>query len=231
LVDFSPEVNPLYYFNTLFDTDFGLIRLLSREYRADVFDLSALDLPDRALKWLLINRTEVNPLYAVLIDDLGEKDTMDLYLQFMDQRYEDILKLSPFTGIGELFVQSPLVLNDITPTVSFNNDLEKQYLKSFLESNGIKDFEYKEVDAENLNCSKYNPIVIKDCRELGLYRNYEAHVIYLCRYKFNVTAIDGQEIIDPARAILLNQCSVNIIDVYRGISTDYNTKKGRQDNE
>jgi hypothetical protein len=228
LVDFSPEVNPLYYFNTLFDTDYGLIRLLSREYRADIFDVDALDFPDMRLKWLLINREDINPLNAVLLEDIGDKEVNDLYDQFMDQRYEDILKLSPFTGIGDLFVQSPVVLNDIFPTVSFNNDLEKQHLRSFLDSRGYKSFEYREVNAKNLNCDKYNPIIIKDGKELGLYRNYTGHSIYLCRYNFNSAVIDGVEVIEPNRAILLHNCSVSIIDVYRNITTDYNKKGSKQ---
>ena len=50
-IDFSPNIRPLFPFNVIFDTDFGLIRLIRDEYADDkVFDLDVLNLPDDELK-------------------------------------------------------------------------------------------------------------------------------------------------------------------------------------
>ena len=52
----SVEFNQLIPFNLIFDTDFGLIKLISKEYRADLFDKSVLDADDATIKELLVTR-------------------------------------------------------------------------------------------------------------------------------------------------------------------------------
>ena len=97
----SIEFNQLIPFNLIFDTDFGLIKLISKEYRADLFDKSVLDSDDSVIANLLIARPFENPLCILTEYNSETKKILDdYYLEFMDTRYDDILKLSVFTGIG-----------------------------------------------------------------------------------------------------------------------------------
>jgi hypothetical protein len=216
MTDLSPDIHPLYNFKTIFDIDFGLIRLIRDEYRANIFDLSVLDLPDQELKQKLVDRTDMNPLSICIETDMDGEEMMDLYNQFINQRYPDILERSAFTGIGELFVSSPVVLSDITTSVVFSNDLERAHLKKKLKEAKI-DMEYKEYDQKNMNCKGFDPIVIKDCTELADYRNYDGHMIYLPRYGFTAIYTEEAVLLEPVRAFLLNQCQVNFIDIYKDL--------------
>ena len=90
-VSFEPELRPLFPFNTIYDTDFGLIKLIQKEYRnEEVFNISILDLSDDELKDLLVKRNRINPL-CIIMNKYNDNVARDYYDQFMEREYNKIL--------------------------------------------------------------------------------------------------------------------------------------------
>jgi hypothetical protein len=218
MIDLAPDIHPLFSFGAIFDTDFGLIKLLKDQYRAEsTFDLSVLDLPDDDLKKILVSRKDINPLSVCMLDYENNKELAnDYYDQFMDNEIVNILDRSAFTAIGRLFILCPTASDDICPAVSFRNKYEVEFLRNQILGSEYK-IDYDEVMETNLNCSGYDPIIVKDCMEFATYRNYDGHNIYLPRYGFNMIHQDGKELVEPTIAIgfLRHQCIVSFIDVYK----------------
>ena len=213
-IDFSPNIRPLFPFNVIFDTDFGLIRLIRDEYADDkVFDLDVLNLPDDELKEVLVKRTHVNP-FIVCMKKFDNETALEYYNQFFEREYTTILENSIITGIGTLFSSLP-VIKDIVPTVHAQQQIELDFLKAALKN----PFKYNEVlgPCSKIDCSNYDPIIIKNGTELLGYRNYDGHMIYIPRYGFN-TRMDNnmREMVEPAKAYMLvmKHCNAQIIDVY-----------------
>ena len=226
-VSFEPQIRPLFPFNTIFDTDFGLIKLIQQDYRnEDVFDLQILDLPDDDIKDLLVKRTRVNPL-QIIMKEYNENTAREYYNQFMEREYTTILEKSAFTGIGKLFVSVP-IMKDIIPTVWAIQQIELDFLKAALKN----PMEYHEVLGDLVYCNEYDPIVVKDASEIIMnYRNIEGHTIYLPRYGFNTHIEDGEELIEPSKAYVLSSayCTAQVIDVY--IHDGKNKEKGNKSDE
>lgn len=211
-VSFEPELRPLFPFNTIYDTDFGLIKLIQKEYRnEEVFNISILDLSDDELKDLLVKRHRVNPL-CIIMNKYNDNVARDYYDQFMEREYNKILLNSAFTGIGKLFVSVP-VIKDIIPTVWAQKQEELDFLKAALK-NPMK---YNEVLGDYVDCESYDPVVVKNGTEIIMnYKNIYGSTIYLPRYGFNTVIDNGVEYVEDSRAYVISKarCNVEMIDVY-----------------
>lgn len=89
-------------FDMVIDPEMGLMKLIEFEYRDNFFNIKALGI-DELTQIYLRQRQMKNPLSIIIEDENVTIDTMnDLYHQFMEKRYDDILKLSPNTGLFHL---------------------------------------------------------------------------------------------------------------------------------
>ena len=109
-------------FDLVVDTDFGLIKLIQEEYRADIFDKTVLDSDDESIKRYLVKRTTPNPL-SILTSD---KSIDEFYAQFIDREYETIFDRSVMTGIGE-FCINLLVFSDFELYIQYTGDKDRQF--------------------------------------------------------------------------------------------------------
>ena len=89
-------------FDMVIDPEMGLMKLIEFEYRDNFFNIKALGI-DELTQIYLRQRQMKNPLSIIIEDENVTIDTMnDLCHQFMQKRYEDVLKLSPNTGLFHL---------------------------------------------------------------------------------------------------------------------------------
>lgn len=210
----SIEFNQLIPFNLIFDTDFGLIKLISKEYRADLFDKSVLDSDDSTIVNLLIMRPFENPL-CILADYNSEtKKTLDdYYFEFMDTRYKDILKLSVFTGIGS-YALGLEDLKEITTYIYCKSKDEEDYLNE-----KCGEYEYKVVTPGTIGkLSQYDPVFVKSGFDYpaksGLLTGHQLIVI---RYGFNAYYDGDTEYVDYAKAsTVFKDCRISMADLYGG---------------
>ena len=198
----------LFSFNMLYDTDMGLIRLISESFRADIFDQSVLDSDDTTILKLLLRRTHVNPI-SILTQD---KSALEYYDQFMNEMYNDILVRSEPTNVIAI-LQACLSIGGFDVYIQYNNELELEILQRLYSGCTF-------ATREQIDCSDIDILYVKSIPDLIRFRNCNYVNIYLARYGFNVR-LDGQgmEVIDSSAAHVLfvtNQC--NIIDIYKDIS-------------
>ena len=139
-------------FDLIFDTDFGLIKLIQNEFMdPDIFNVHMLnDMDDDSIVNYCVNRIYENPLYG--LSNLKHEELDELYEDFMKTKYKEILELSNKTYLGTMF-------------------------QSFCNTQGLKVFVYytSDLELEKLSDSPFNLV---DCREremnLREMKNYDA---------------------------------------------------------
>jgi hypothetical protein len=202
-----------------------LIRLIAKEYRADIFDKSVLDADDVTLVNLILKRPFENPL-CLLTDYTEETKDMldDYYTEFMGTRYDDILRLSPFTSIGDYCMGFDQSLQEVTPYILCEVQEQEDYLQE--KCNG-----YRYVAASLKTLGKlddYDPIFVKSGFEYPI-GSLRGHALYIARYGFNVSYADGKEYIDYAKAAtIFSDSTIATIDVYGG-QNERNDEYGSED--
>ena len=202
--------NILIPLDLLVDTDFGLIKLIQKEYRSDIFDKNVLDSDDDTIKRLLVRRTNPNPL-SILTDN---EDIDEYYNQFFDQRMDDIYALSIITGIGEFCVNA-LVFGDFKLYIQYTNEAEEELAKQMAKN-------ISPTDATTIDKAKVIPsdyvIFVKNVMDLLTYKDLNGTNIYVARYAFNVHMANGkEELAEDKFGTFFITNMLKILDVYKGI--------------
>ena len=91
-------------FDMVIDTEMGLMKLIEFEYNNNFFYNHLLG-NDEYVKLLLRDREKRNPLSIIAKNGTSEEELDDMYRQFMETRYNDILRLSPNTNPWESTLQ------------------------------------------------------------------------------------------------------------------------------
>jgi hypothetical protein len=158
----SIKFTPLISFDTILDLDAGLIELIRREYAdPDVFDIELLKLPDSVLVSNLYYRPYKNPLYTIRnrnmkLNNDNIKLLDDYYLEFMKERYDDILQYAIRTDMDELIVKFDKA-KDITVYIMVNTEREAKQIQTIDELSKIPIVYLSTVDDSNT----YNQIYLK----------------------------------------------------------------------
>ena len=118
-------------FDVLCDIDSGLMMLVNFEYHNDnYFRFPLFTLKEEEFAYVMTRRREKNPLYLISNGTLEEETLNNLYIEFMDKEYEQILKLSRFTSIADVIeLRNYLSDNTLTYTVICNRKEEIDILK------------------------------------------------------------------------------------------------------
>lgn len=207
----------------MIDMDFGLIKLVQEEYRADIFDKNVLDSDDNTIKQLLVRRTNPNPL-SILTDN---KDIDEYYNQFLDERYIDIYRRSRVTGIGD-FCINLLVFSDFSLHLQYTNENEKMIVEKTI--NALNSKPVYDINRDDVVPYDYVSIFVKNIMDLLNYRDLNAISIYVARYAFNFKIDDGKEVFaeDKFGAFFITN-ELKTLDVYKGISIyDLEEDNGRK---
>lgn len=217
----SGVMAPLIPFNCVFDTDFGLLTLINKEYfDSSVFSIDFFN-QNSSIKNLvraLYEREEENPLSVCLLPE--KKDLSEsLYKDFISKRYDSILKLSMPTevyNILELFKLS----GDIKPTIVCESEIEEQFLDKFKVTKGIQKIRVEELKEVNF----YQQFYFKSINDFYsdiISEFIDTKMIYIADYKFNVD--EERNIKDNKNTLLmgLSRNKFRLFEIY-----DRNNLKG-----
>lgn len=128
------SINPLFDFQILCDTDLGLYRLIKRDfYDRSIFNNYLFDSNDlKFIKTMIMCRDKVNPLHIFCKENVMTDEELDnLYEQFLTEEYDNILKLSPPTGIMSIASLSNSFDNVVYGTVLCKTEQEKQWIEKY----------------------------------------------------------------------------------------------------
>lgn len=183
--------NILVSFDSVIDTDIGLMRLIKKDYNTDFFYQGILDSPEYIWKHLLELRPVPNPLYIIMDDETEEQtETMNnIYKQFMEEEYKKILELSPLGPLALIANANAYSDNLISLTVICKSQMEKDILK-------IKEVKFHEAiisDRKDIYTPNYEVIAEKNVWDLKQYVNLERNTLMIPDYRFNVLVVPGYE--------------------------------------
>lgn len=156
----SQSMVPLIMFDTIVDTDIGLLYLIYNEYLdGTVFNKELWEKPIDEILNIIYYRKTKNPLIPFsIIDDIQELDS--LYDDFINKRYIDILWKSVTTEMYNL-VKLFLETSEIVVYIGYRNELEKEI-----------------IDSDPV-LSKVTSININSLSKEDLYKNFKQ---YYCKY-------------------------------------------------
>ena len=192
-------------FNMVLDVEVGLIRLIKYDYsQNEIFDQAILSNEDNIFfKDILSKRMNRNPLTAIATDKYIDNLTLldDLYNQFMKEKYDEILELSPPTSLFDMLNLSVSFKADgIACTIWCKYTKEKDVYKSRLGSR-CNSF-IIEPSMSNIDLSPYGSIYINDYRDALFFSNLKGKNIFVSDYRYNFE--------DDTKKILLNDVSDEI---------------------
>lgn len=205
---FEYSSNVLIEFDTIVDTDIGLIRTIDKWYcDKNIFFSSVTSMDDTHLKGLLQRKTTMNPLQVILKDESDIEGMNSLYTKFIAEEYNNILKYSALTSMYDstiLFVQTR---GTIGVNVLCRNDKEesllKEIFKDFINSITI----VRMPDNKRLNVSKYSEIFVKNIFSLISFDELEGKNIFIA----NMVGNYDQPMYELAKTIVPNK---TVGDIY-----------------
>lgn len=201
-------------FDMVLDIDLGLWKLIQSQYpNYNFFHKSIIEERDmNFMKYAITARNEINPLCLFLKNDyISSADS--LYNEFMENHYDDILKLSVNTAIFNMIRRSRYI-NDV---LRFDIICNKQSQKTELEKR-FKKFDIKPTtimidDLKKLDISSYGSIYIKNIQDIFNYQKFEGKNVIIGNYRFNFEKGTDIPLKESASQILLEN-PIQIIDVH-----------------
>ena len=179
---------PLFSFDSLFDSDVGLIKLIDMGYASEeYFDIDFFKQYDnnRSIVNILYKRKEVNPLLLCL----KNKDHADLlYKKFFEEKYVDILKLSVFTGVFYLLLAT-LEMDDIRPSIVYKSDIEADFLSIIDPISTVPKIDIRELVEDKKKIFNYKQFYFKRTDDIyinSILPSLIENSIYFLDYGFNV---------------------------------------------
>ena len=209
-------IKPLIPFNCIIDSDVGLIELIRSEYRSpDMFDIGLLDSFSSQLDLLkfLYHRKSINPLIPFMINKEDNKTADDLYMQFMDKQYSEILQRSPLTGLYKL-ANLCNHSEEVASTISFSNDIEESIINKDPVLKRIKKVSIGDIP---YNCNNLDVFFFKSTIDPYLHISIpilRSKNINILDYDYNFEE-DGNLIVSKDIAIAeMSRCRFNVINAY-----------------
>lgn len=192
----TSNLNILASFDSIVDTDMGLLRLIRMDYNTDFFFPGIVNNEEDNQHYVLSLRDNPNPLSVVMDYETDEeKEVADnLFKQFKDQEYQKILDLSPLSTFNMIIDSGSYLNPDMLRVDVYCNTQEEADILS------VKEVKYRDsiiVERDknniykNININKYNAVVVKDLSELDYIYNLKGKIIYIPSYHFNVASIEG----------------------------------------
>lgn len=202
-------------FNMIVDTDLGLWKLIQDQYPNTNFFYQGL-IYERDLnfmKYFMVSRLDKNPLKSLMKPDyISQADS--LYDEFMDTKYDEILKLSENTGIFELICRSKGVNDVMRFTVLCKDQREVDEVLKRFSRYKVKISTIIYEDLKKVDISSYGSIYIKDIHDFFLYNKVEGKNVIVGNYGFNLEAgINNATLLEPSRAITMSNV-IQLVDMH-----------------
>lgn len=178
------KINVLMPFDVVLDLDMGLAMLLYFKYDNPEYIKTDLMKDENLLKQTLVYRSDENPL-SVLYKYPEDKETVDsLYDQFLEQEYDEILKLSNLTDLINLFkLTNKIKDNDLNFTILCPSEKEQAIFKQ-------RRVPIKTIvaDREKLDLTPYGNIYLRTPSDLLAFDKDQIYTknIFVANYDFNL---------------------------------------------
>lgn len=208
---------PLIPFNCIFDTDYGLLKLIYSEYLdPSIFDIEWFRKHNRICDMVscLYERKFPNPLSLCLLDREDKDNFVDeLYKSFIEEKYNEILSNSIRTEIFNLLSLFN-ISKDVKTTIVYSNSLELEYMELIKELKIIPKISFTEL-AETIDIYQqfYFKSIIDDDYINIIADSLKVKNIYLANYPFNN---EGHfvAISEPLKTLIANKNFIRLIDIY-----------------
>lgn len=202
-------------FNMIVDTDLGLWKLIQDQYPNTNFFYQGL-IYERDLnfmKYFMVSRLDKNPLKSLMKPDyISQADS--LYDEFMDTKYDEILKLSENTGIFELICRSKGVNDVMRFTVLCKDQREVDEVSKRFSKYKMKVSTIVYEDLKKVDISSYGSIYIKDIHDFFLYNKVEGKNVIVGNYGFNLEAgVNNATLLEPSRVITMSNV-IQLVDMH-----------------
>ena len=213
------NIDPIFDFQILCDTDLGLYRLIKEDYYdRTVFDNYLFDSNDLLfIKTVLLCRKLFNPLSVFCKEDsLTDEERNNIYKEFLDTEYDRILNLSTPTTIMEIASAANNTNKIVNVTVLCKNEKEKEWVNKYNAK-----LKCIVADYEDFNLDKYDTIYVKDIYTLLSFNQEsinEKNIIFP-NYFFNLEIQNGKmdiPILEVAKKYYENNKFMSI-DPYKDI--------------
>lgn len=206
-------MSPLIPFNMIVDTDVGLLCLIYKSFMdPNIFNKDFfIDKNVNQLVKELYQRKMENPLYLCINENYT--DSCDnLYNQFMDQHYDQILDMSVITEFYRL-VGLFMDNSDIRLTIVCERKEEIEVLRQQENTKAANIILADDLNPEKIK--QFNQFYFKSIPDATAYTKYMiAKTVYFANYGFNKDE-DGGISKHPLIPIIMENNVVNIIDVYK----------------
>lgn len=176
-------IDVLVPFDLMIDTDMGLLKLIEFDYHNNNFFLEGiLNTTDINQKFTMLSRKSENPIEDLLtVNDKELAD--DLYKQFIEKEYDQILALSCDTAICDLL---GILKKTNNQTIRITILCKYQKEVDLLNKRKIPYFRTLISEPEDVNTTKYGVIFVKKLSDLDKFKNIEGKTIYIPNYGFNI---------------------------------------------
>lgn len=209
------DVKSIVPFNMVIDTDMGLYKLIQSQYQSNIFRKSMMDQRDMdIMKLILTDREHYNFLSDLIIDEKYIQDADDLYDQYMDRKYGEILNLSCTTGIFDIIRRTKFVGDYLKFTIYYFKDIEKEFLESKYKKYDFIPTMIKCNSIEELDVKEYGSIYVKNYEDILRFKDIDGKNVIYANYRFNCEdGIPDLPLANVTEQIILTNAIKNI-DLY-----------------
>jgi len=215
-MNISGVLTPLISFDCIFDTDYGLMKLIRTEYfDTDIFSENFFTENDKIVNMIsaLYSRDVHNPVLLPLKEKSIDV-AQSLYDEFISKRYKEILDYSMSTEIYNL-IEVYLLSGEIRPTIVYKTKEELEILNSHIVTAKVNKVSLDEVLKSDI--SIYQQFFFKDIDNTyinSLAEKIYSSSVYIGNYTY-CSDKDEQIIINRNVGLLnLNRNTIFKIDIY-----------------
>lgn len=212
--------NYLVSFNTIFDLDFSILRMIQAEYNNPKFvDQKIMHMTTKEVKSELLNREDENPI-SICINNKTVADAV--YNEIMKSRFDDLLSSKYITLTGIFFMLSVYsAMDNVHVTVICKSKIEEETVRKYHKN--IKTIITE--DLSTINVDEYTEFIFKHKHDpLKFKQKFNEKRIILLNYKFNTFFKDNIVFPDLAISYYMwenGYSKVAIIDTYSKNDSDY----------
>lgn len=223
--------SPLVTFDSLVDTDFGLMLYIDRYFLdSSIFDVEVFNSNHKIKQmiWRLMNRERWNPLYSFMNKNLKAPEAIadQIYVDFMSdmKHFKKILDLSILTNLCDFLQMVEGGGRDIITAIVCRSEYEQDFINKKISTSktilydGLKRKEsadeYQQFFFKHLEDPLLQSIVLNGEGEISDFTGVNK-TIYLADYKFNnVSNPDSLEEYSPLKELSAKPNQIKIYSPY-----------------
>lgn len=208
-------LSPLIDFNTIIDTDIGLIKFMSSNgyLNPNVFDISFLKRSPYEVISDLYYRKVSNPLYLFAKDNVKSERLDDYYRDFFLEFKEEILSLSEYTdmvSVVDIFLKEN---SDIYTTILCRDEVELEIIKNVEGLSKVNTVILSEI--KNIDFCQYNQFYFRYIEDAKPFENNGLKTFYFSSSYLNRNEDNSDLKNSPIlEKIISNRNNVSVIDIY-----------------